>query len=246
MTHWGEVKKLTNFIPVCKDAYPADGLRRDACRLGCSRMFEIQSKAPVAPGWVVYMGASDRSMVVMQPPDLLENSAQGDNDWVLLDSIFRPSHDYNEIPSGDPYKLTETHIQTMPIYTDRQRFGGYRRSQSQFCIPAWMWLIPIMLLMALVYIQYGTTIKNVLVLDDDSDDELEQEIIIERRKGSEGGNESCRVSMKNKDTFLVALDPFFYSSDKGDEKLLLDLPPKYEERYEKPTTSGKMQSEKEK
>lgn len=217
-------------------------------------MFEVQSKAPVAlGGWIVYMGASDRSMVVMQPPELLENSAQGDNEWVLLDSIFRPSHDYNEIPSasGDTtYKLTETKIQTMPIYTssDRERFGNYRRrTHSQFCIPAWMWLIPVTLLMALVYIQYGTTIRNVLVIEDESDDELEQEIIIERRKSSDGGNESCRVSLKqgHKDTF-VALAPFFLPDKDGrfpEEKLLLDLPPKYEEQYEKPS---KVQSVKEK
>lgn len=219
--------------------------------MGCGRMFEIQSKAPVAPGWVVYMGASDRSMVVMQPPDLLENSAQGDNDWVLLDSIFRPAHDYNEIASGDnTYKLTETHIQTMPI---RQRFGNYRRSHSPFCIPAWLWLIPVFLLLALVYIQYGTTIRNVLVLEDESDDELEQEIIIERRKSSDGGSsESCRDGLKHKDTFLVALDPFFFPDKVGrggefpEEKLLLDLPPKYEERYEKPGTVAKAQSEKQK
>lgn len=73
-------------------------------------MYEIQAKAPYIHGWLVYMGASDGSMILMQP-DL---DLPAEDNWILLDAIFRP-RDYDDSMS-DPYKLTETRVQTMPIY----------------------------------------------------------------------------------------------------------------------------------
>lgn len=73
-------------------------------------MYEIQAKAPYIHGWLVYMGASDRSMILMQP-DL---DLPAEDNWILLDAVFRP-RDYDDA-MGDPYKLTETRVQTMPIY----------------------------------------------------------------------------------------------------------------------------------
>lgn len=189
-------------------------------------MFQVQSKAPVIPNggetsWVVYMGAgtggNDQNLLVLQPPELLENSDSG---WVLLNSIFRPSHDYDlsaSSSSSSGYKLTETHVQTMPISgsesSSRHRFGEFRRPfRSPFCIPAWLWLIPVMLVVALVYIQHnGTGLKSVLVLEEESDDELE--IIVE-----------TRPSAKDKDNlFLMTFQEDFLNAK------LQDLPPKYEQ-----------------
>lgn len=206
-------------------------MRRDACDLGCQSMYGIQKKAPViSPGetsFVVYMGAGEQSMVVL--PEQLENAAQTDDSgWVLLNSIFRPSHDYSDLSSSSSsYKLTETHVQTMPISggaatgSDRHRFGEYRRtSHSPFCIPAWLWLIPVMLLVALVYIQYnGNNLRSVLVFEEDSDDE--QELIVERRKEES----SFHVTLKDKDTFLIAFEP---TVEEFVEAKLQDLPPKYD------------------
>lgn len=192
-------------------------------------MFQVQSKAPVIPNggetsWVVYMGAgtggNDQNLLVLQPPELLENSDSG---WVLLNSIFRPSHDYDlsASSSSSGYKLTETHVQTMPISggsesSSRHRFGEFRRqSHSPFCIPAWLWLIPVMLVVALVYIQYnGTSLKSVLVLEEESDDELE--IIVETSASAK--------DMANKDNmFLMTFQEDFLTAK------LQDLPPKYEQ-----------------
>lgn len=218
--HTGHYENI-NSLSVCKDAYPSDGLRRDACELGSRKMFELQSKAPVASGGLlVYMGAGDRSMIVIQPPDMLESGGAQDNDWVLLNSFRPPSHDY-ELAST--YKLTETHVQTMPISEHGHRFGEYRRLHTPFCIPAWLWLIPVMLLMALVYIQYGTTLKNVMV--EESEDELEQESL-EQGKNSDG--EEVVLQFKDKDAFLVSFQPLKFIEEK-----LQDLPPKYDEHDEK-------------
>lgn len=179
-------------------------------------MFDLQSKAPLADGLLVYMGAGDRSMVVVQPPELLESGA--DNEWVLLNS-FRPSqqsHDYNEL--SPTYKFTR-HVQTMPIPEHGRRFGDYRRLHTPFCIPAWLWMIPVMLLMALVYIQYGTSLKTALV--EDSEDELEQEILVQHDKGPNGEDV---LTLKDKDTFLISFQPLDFLEAK-----LQDLPPKYDE-----------------
>lgn len=182
-------------------------------------MCDIQSQAPVtAGGLLVYMGAGDRNMVVMQHSDLLENAAQaGDNDWVLLNSIFGPSssrdRDY-ELPST--YKLTETHVQTMPIpiSAERHRVAEYHRIHSPFCIPAWVWIIPVMLLMSLVYIQYGSTLKNVLIFESDESDD-EHEIAVGTRNISD-----------DKDSYVIAFQPLEFLEAK-----LQDLPPKYDEAF---------------
>lgn len=223
------------FLPVCKDAYPSDGLRRDACELGSKKMFEIQSKAPVASGGLlVYMGAGDRSMIVIQPPDNMLDSSSGaqDNDWVLLNSFRSPSHDY-ELSST--YKLTETHVQTMPISEHGHRFGEYRRLHTAFCIPAWLWLIPVMLLMALVYIQYGTTLKSVMV--EESEDELEQEILLEQQEQGKEEEDDFQVQLQlkaDKDTFLISFHPLEFIEAK-----LQDLPPKYDDQEGDASTSSK-------
>lgn len=191
-------------------------------------MHGIQSKAPIlGPGdasFIVYMGAGEQNMVVV--PDLMENSAQNDNGWLLLSSIFRPANDFNDDPSAT-YKLTETHVQTMPIsgsFEKSNRFGDFRRSaHSPFCIPAWLWLIPVMLLVALVYIQYGNGngLKSVVIFDEESSDD-EPEIVVEGLKEDSGFN----VTLKDKDTFVIAFEPIL---EQFVEAKLQDLPPKYEE-----------------
>lgn len=196
-------------------------------------MHDIQRKAPVlsagggdSSSFVVYMGAGEQTMVVV--PELLENTAQsGDSGWVLLNSIFRPSHDYSEVvssASSSSYKLTETHVQTMPISGgagEKHRFGDFRRNHSPFCIPAWLWLIPVMLLLALVYIQYnGTSLRNVLVFEEDSSED--DEMIVVPRKEENG----FHVTLKDKDTFLIEFQP---SMEEFLEAKLQDLPPKYDD-----------------
>lgn len=210
---------------MCRDAYPADGMRRDACALGCRRMYEVQARAPIIPitgdtNWVVYMGSSDENLVVVQPPELLENSDSG---WVLLNSIFRPSHDYESASASASvgYKLTETHVQTMPISAAesssfKHRFGQFRRqSQSPFCIPAWLWLVPVLLLVALVYIQYnGSNLRSVLVFEEESEDE--QEILVEHNGRPLKDAHKAALFRDADEDFMAAK--------------LQDLPPKYAER----------------
>uniref|UniRef100_A0A1B0CKJ1 Transmembrane protein 59 n=1 Tax=Lutzomyia longipalpis TaxID=7200 RepID=A0A1B0CKJ1_LUTLO len=188
----------------CTDAY-YEKVKREACQVGCGKMFELQSKSPYIHGWLVYMGAStdrDHSGGVMyMQPDLY--TPPSDDDWIVFDTAFRPQ-DYDSL---HPYKLTQTHIQTMPIYPVRKHIS------TQFCIPTWMWMIPIMLVFAIVWIQYGNAIRNVFIYEDveEDDDDTEEE-------GS--------TTKKIEEDFIVALDSYFYPTPS------IPPPPKYSEKEE--------------
>uniref|UniRef100_A0A6B2EEH7 Putative secreted protein n=1 Tax=Phlebotomus kandelakii TaxID=1109342 RepID=A0A6B2EEH7_9DIPT len=189
----------------CTEAY-IDKVKREACQTGCSKMFELQSKSPYIHGWLVYMGASSErdhsgGMMFLQP-DL--DIPPSDDDWLLFDSAFRP-RDYDGL---HPYKLTETRIQTMPIYPVRKHIS------TQFCIPTWMWMIPIMLVFAIVWIQYGNTIRNVFIYEDveEEDDDTEED--------------SPGATKKLEEDFIVALDSYFYPSP------AIPPPPKYSAKEE--------------
>lgn len=93
-------------------------------------------------------------MVLMQPDFELES----EDDWILLDSVFHP-HDYEA--NGDTYKLTETRVQTMPIYPMRKNI------RMEFCVPAWMWMVPILLVLTLIWLQYGHSIRSIFIYDGD-------------------------------------------------------------------------------
>lgn len=91
-------------------------------------------------------------MVLMQPDFELES----EDDWILLDSVFH-SHDYEA--NSDTYKLTETRVQTMPIYPMRKNI------RMEFCVPAWMWMVPILLVLTLIWLQYGHSIRSIFIYD---------------------------------------------------------------------------------
>lgn len=171
----------------CEEAYEEIS-RRETCHLGCSRMYEIQSKAPYFHGWLVYMGASDRSMVLMQP----DFDIVSEDDWILLDAFVHP-REYENI--GDTYKLTETRIQTMPIYPMRKNLT------MEFCIPTWMWMVPIFLVLGLVWIHYGNTIRNIFIYEECQDDDATNVLttVIQAKDSNH----------KNGD-FIVALESYFY------------------------------------
>lgn len=212
-------------LAACADAYPRDKLRRDACQLGCNKMMDTQAEAPSLHGWLVYSGASERSMVVFQPPET------EDNDWVLLDPVSRPRHDYVAIVNADSFKLTETHVQTLPIDPANRRldYRGQVRgpTRSQFCPNSWMWTIPIFLLIALVWIQYGTTIRNVLILEED------EEVVIAADDGLDAEHHPLNGSeQKSRSDFTVTFGPSssFYATGHAPEILILDPPPKYDDQ----------------
>ncbi|GAB0086416.1 uncharacterized protein DMENIID0001_092820 [Sergentomyia squamirostris] len=187
----------------CTEAY-YEKVKREACNVGCSKMFELQSKSPYLHGWLLYMGASSErngGMMFLQP-DL--DIPPSDDDWIVFDS-FRP-RDYDNI---HPYKLTETRIQTMPIYPVRKHIS------TQFCIPTWMWMIPIMLVFAIVWIQYGNTIRNVFIYEDVEEEDEDAE------EDNSGGS-----NKKIEEDFIVALDSYFYPTP------AIPPPPKYSAKEE--------------
>lgn len=52
-------------ILACGQAYGHQTSSRNACNIGCNKMFVIQSKAPYIHGWLVYMGASGNFVFVL-------------------------------------------------------------------------------------------------------------------------------------------------------------------------------------
>ena len=138
---------------MCNDAYPTSNAQEAKCVIGCSEMMTIQSKAPYVNGWLVYMGASGRSMVLIQPN--LENASK--DDWVLLDSVLRTNdYDYDQ----NTYERLfddQRYIQSVPIYTGRQHLT------ISHCIPTWMWMVPLLLLAVFIWIHYSHYIYSVFI-----------------------------------------------------------------------------------
>lgn len=111
-------------------------------------MMTLQAKAPLINGWLVYMGATDRNLVLLQP----DFDIPSKEDWVLLDSMFRNDYDYDT-----QYDRISTQIETVP------RYMGHDQFTINYCIPVWMWMLPLFLLVAFLYIHYSNYIYGIFL-----------------------------------------------------------------------------------
>lgn len=116
-------------------------------------MMNLQAKAPLINGWLVYMGATDRNFKILLQPDIDIPSKE---DWVLLDSMFRAS-DYDYDSQYGSYEKITTQIETVPNYMARDRLT------INYCIPVWIWVVPLFLLVAFIYIHYSNYIYGMFL-----------------------------------------------------------------------------------
>lgn len=146
-----------------------------------------------------------KSLVLLQPDFDIPPS---EDDWILLDSVFNNNNDYDKL--FDQYKYSETtRIQTVPAYPARNRFT------INYCIPTWIWSIPILLVLAFIWMQYGTYINSIFIQEDMIDDL------------STDGHDQLDASkrIKRNDDFGVSIDSYFYP-------MPAVPPPKYNEAIE--------------
>lgn len=203
----------------CSEAYGDDKPKKEHCFRGCNEMMMLQAKAPLINGWLVYMGATDRNLVLLQP----DFDIPLKEDWVRLDSMFRNDYDYDS-QYGSNYDKISTQIETVPRYIGRDSFNC--------AIPVWMWLLPLCLLVAFLYIHYSNYIYSIFL-----NESLQQEFgLIDPNQvgcvggtgrgggsGGGGGGSVCGVPMNvnNGDDkkfmqspreFAVGTDFYFYPS----------------------------------
>lgn len=161
-------------------------------------MMALQSKAPFINGWLVYMGAAERHMVLLQPA--LDMPSK--EDWVLLDSMFR-ENDYDYDGSTYEKMLADNRKeQSVSLHPDRGHFT------INYCVPTWMWVLPLMLLIGFVWIHYSNYIYSAFIREG-----LEQELMNSREK------------KLTEDDFVVGTNFYFYPTPAVP-------PPKYDEAAE--------------
>lgn len=97
------------------------------------------------------MGATDRNLVLLQP----DFDIPSKEDWVLLNSMFRNDYDYDSQYGN--YDKISTQIETVP------RYMGHEHFTINYCIPVWMWMLPIFLLVAFLYIHYSNYIYGIFL-----------------------------------------------------------------------------------
>lgn len=160
-------------------------------------MMSVQATAPIINGWLVYMGATDRNMVLLQPDFDLPSK----EDWILLDSMFR-NNDYDYDPNTYDKLLTDDHIQSIPIYTGRQHFN------INYCLPAWMWMLPLILLIGFIWIHYSNYIYGVFIREG-----IEHEFgAVVSAASAAGAADQSDKKLRKEEDFLVGTDFYFYPS----------------------------------
>lgn len=185
-------------------------------------MMTLQAKAPFVNGWLVYMGATDRNMVLLQP----DFDIPSKEDWVLLDSIFRANdYDYDaQFTNYDKMLKADSRgqIDTVKRFSNRDRFT------INYCIPTWMWMLPLLMLVAFIWIHYSNYIYSAFI-----NEGLQQEFGITDPSHLTAtipmnptttvvGNKKCP---RPNNEFLVGSDFYFYPSPAVP-------PPKYNEVVE--------------
>lgn len=171
----------------------------------------LQAKAPLINGWLVYMGATDRNMVLLQP----DFDIPSKEDWVLLDSMWR-TNEYDYDSQYGNYDKISTQIETVPRYTGDDNFT------INYCIPVWMWMLPIFLVVAFLYMHYSNYIYSMFL-----NESFQHEIGLLNPSQVNGVpinllNADEKRSLRPHQEFAVGKDFYFYPSP-------VIPPPKYNE-----------------
>lgn len=174
-------------------------------------MMTLQAKAPSINGWLVYMGATDRNMVLLQP----DFDIPSKEEWVLLDSMFR-ANEYDYDSQYGNYDKINTQIETVPRYIGRGNFT------INYCIPVWMWILPLFLLVAFLYIHYSNYIYGMFL-----NESLQHEFGLNAGQVNGVPINVANIDEKNclqsqRKEFAVGTDFYFYPSP-------AIPPPKYNE-----------------
>lgn len=173
----------------------------------------VQATAPVINGWRIYMGATDRNMVLLHPGFDIPSQ----EDWVLLDSMLR-ANDYDYDPNSYDKLLNDDHIQSIPIYPGRQQFT------INYCIPTWMWMVPLILLLGFIWIHYSNYIYSVFIREG-LEHEFGAVVSAAAAAAATASNAADNKKLPKDEDFLVGSDFYFYPS-------LAIPPPRYNEAAE--------------
>lgn len=182
-------------------------------------MMTLQAKAPFVNGWLVYMGATDRNMVLLQPDFDIPTK----EDWVLLDSIFRANdYDYDaQYTNYDKMLKADSRgrIDSVSQFSNRDRYA------ISYCIPTWMWMLPLLMLVAFIWIHYSNYIYSAFIREG-----LQQEFGITDPNrlnalptgGHSTANQSNKKLFRPSNEFGVGSDFYFYPAPAV-------APPKYDD-----------------
>lgn len=195
----------------CSEAYDGDKTRKENCFRGCNQMMTLQAKAPFVNGWLVYMGATDRNMVLLQPDFDIPTK----EDWVLLDSIFRANdYDYDgQYTNYDKILKADSRgqIDSVTRYSNRERFT------INYCIPTWMWMLPLLMLVAFIWIHYSNYIYSAFIQEGlqqefgiTDPNQLNATVPLSSHATVNTSNGNKKSLRPNNNEFLVGSDFYFY------------------------------------
>lgn len=185
-----------------------DKSKKESCFRGCNEMAAIQAGAPAVNGWLVYMGATDRNMVLLQP----DFDIPSKEDWVLLDSIFRANdYDYDsQYTNYDKILKADSRgrIDSVSRFGNRDQF-----TTINYCIPSWMWILPLLMLVAFIWMHYSNYIYSAFMHEG-----LQHEfgivdanhfnaIPMSHHTAMDAGNKKV---LRPSDEYIVGSDYFFY------------------------------------
>lgn len=155
----------------------------------------LQSKAPYVNGLLVYMGATDRNMALMAS----DFDKPTKHDWVLLNSILSANYDYDE-DVDEKYTADVRHVDQNQEYLP-----------DAYCIPAWIWMLPVSLILLFIWLNYSNYIYSAFI-----NESLRQEF------GLIGDNKKIVGVQQPPDAYGVGNEYYFYP-------MPAIPPPKYDE-----------------
>lgn len=198
---------FSSLFIACSEAYKINKSFKECCFRGCNEMAAIQAGAPAVNGWLVYMGATDRNMVLLQP----DFDIPSKEDWVLLDSIFRANdYDYDsQYTNYDKILKADSRGQIDSV----SRVGNRDRFTINYCIPSWMWILPLLMLVAFIWMHYSNYIYSAFIHErlqhdfDIVDANHFNAIPMNHQTAMNAGN---KKALRPSDEYIVGSDYFFY------------------------------------
>lgn len=108
----------------------------------------LQSKAPYVNGLLVYMGATDRNMALLRS----DFDKPTKDDWILLDSILNDrNYDYDNSDKS------------ANVHNTRRSRNHHQNDTESYCIPTWLWMLPILLVIVFIWLNYSNYIYSVFI-----------------------------------------------------------------------------------
>lgn len=168
-------------------------------------MMLLQSKAPNVDGILVYMGATDQKMALLRS----DFDKPAKRDWVQLNAILESDNTDYDYVENDMFNLSE----------DRRKHPNHRRFAHSYCIPTWMWMLPVLLVVMLVWLNYSNYIHSMFIHEG-----LRQELSLMTAVDTEAGLTKKLVGEPN--AYGVGNEFYFYPMPavpppKYDESILL-------------------------